>query len=246
MNHHNQTKELTTWFLNKPSYNSMPFNYINMSSSTAYTYIHVGKAHHFDETNYNQWKHCMKNYLYSISPDVWQVVCDGVDFSDEDGQPTSDQLQKIHSNDVLERIMNYEMNIQESNNIKNHYKGAATSKKQDIAFKATNKSKKKKKAIIKSPSEEDEDEKEYDEDGIALFIKKFIIKRRPFKEDRKEKPRSMMVCYNCGKNEYFIAQCTYERKEKDNEKKKKFDKCYKKDKKFTKKKSYGQANVGKE
>jgi hypothetical protein len=40
----------------------------------------------------------MKNYLYSISPKVWQVVCDGVDFSDEDEQPTSDQLQKIHRN----------------------------------------------------------------------------------------------------------------------------------------------------
>jgi hypothetical protein len=40
----------------------------------------------------------MKNYLYSISPEVWQVVCDGVDFSDEDEQPTSDQLQKIHRN----------------------------------------------------------------------------------------------------------------------------------------------------
>jgi dGTP triphosphohydrolase len=40
----------------------------------------------------------MKNYLYSISPEVWQVVCDGVDFSYEDEQPTSDQHQKIHHN----------------------------------------------------------------------------------------------------------------------------------------------------
>jgi hypothetical protein len=38
----------------------------------------------------------MKNYLYSISPEVWQVICDGVDFSDDDEQPTPDQLQKIH------------------------------------------------------------------------------------------------------------------------------------------------------
>jgi hypothetical protein len=29
----------------------------------------------------------MKNYLYSISPEVCQVVCDGVDFSDYDDQP---------------------------------------------------------------------------------------------------------------------------------------------------------------
>jgi hypothetical protein len=40
----------------------------------------------------------MKNYLYSIHPEVWQVVCDGVDFLDEDEQPTLDQLQKIHHN----------------------------------------------------------------------------------------------------------------------------------------------------
>jgi hypothetical protein len=34
----------------------------------------------------------MKNYLYSIAPEVYQVVCEGVDFPDEDEQPTSDQL----------------------------------------------------------------------------------------------------------------------------------------------------------
>jgi hypothetical protein len=51
------------------------------------------------------------------------------------------------------------------------------------------------------------------------------------------------VCYNCGKNEHFIAQCPYERKEEDNDKRKKFDKGYKKDKKYTKKKSYGHAHV---
>jgi hypothetical protein len=40
----------------------------------------------------------MKNYLYSISVEVWQVICDDVDFSDEDEEPTSNQLQQIHSN----------------------------------------------------------------------------------------------------------------------------------------------------
>jgi hypothetical protein len=55
--------------LDMPSYNSMSFNYNNMSSSTAYTSIPVGKAPRFDGTNYNQWKHCMKNYVYSISPE---------------------------------------------------------------------------------------------------------------------------------------------------------------------------------
>jgi hypothetical protein len=84
---------------------------------------------------------------------------------------------------------------------------------------------------------------------MALFIKKFnkfIKRRRPYKGDRKEKSRSKRACYNCGKNEYFIAQCPYERKEEDNDKKKKFDKGYKKDKKYTKKKPYDQAHVGQE
>jgi hypothetical protein len=150
--------------------------------------------------------------------------------------------------------MNHGMNIQEANNIKNLYKGISASKKQDIALKATNKSKKKK-TIIESPSEEeeeeeeDEDEKEYNEDEMALFIKKFdkfIKKRRPYMGDRREKSRSKMVCYNYDKNVHFIAQCPYERKEEDNEKKKKLDKGYKKDKKFTKKKPYGQTHVGQE
>jgi hypothetical protein len=56
--------------------------------------------------------------------------------------------------------------------------------------------------------------------------------------ERKEKPRSKSVCYNCGKNMHFIAQCPYERKEEVNDKRKKFDKGYKKDNKYTKK-SYG-------
>jgi hypothetical protein len=49
----------------KPSYNSMPFNYDNMPSTTAYTSIPVGKAPYFDGTCYNQWKHCMK-IIYTL------------------------------------------------------------------------------------------------------------------------------------------------------------------------------------
>jgi predicted RNase H-like nuclease (RuvC/YqgF family) len=56
---------------NKSSYNAMSFNYDNMSSSTAYTSVPIGKAPYFDGSNYNQWNHCMKNYLYSISPNIW-------------------------------------------------------------------------------------------------------------------------------------------------------------------------------
>jgi hypothetical protein len=54
----------------KFSYNAMSFNYNNMPSSMACTFVPVGKAPYFYRTNYNQWKHCMKSYLYSISPEV--------------------------------------------------------------------------------------------------------------------------------------------------------------------------------
>jgi hypothetical protein len=125
---------------------------------------------------------------------------------------------KITSNDILGRIMNHEMNIQEAKNIKNLYNDISTSKKQDIALKATNNSKKKK-VIIESPSEdeeeEDEVEKEYDEEVMALFIKKFnkfISKRRPYKGDRKEKPRLKRVCYNCSKNGRFMPNTHMRRK----------------------------------
>jgi hypothetical protein len=108
--------------------------------------------------------------------------------------------------------------------------------------------------LIESPSEEEEEEeedseREYDEDEMALFImkfNKFNKKRRSYKGERKEKPRSKRVCYNYDKNVHFIAQWPNERKEEDNDKRKKFDKGYKKDKKYTKKKPYGQAHVGQE
>jgi hypothetical protein len=96
---------------------------------------------------------------------------------------------RMTSDDVLRRIINHEMHIEETNHIKNLYNGVSISKKQDIALKASNKSKKKK-IMIKSQSREEENddddkyEKEYDEEEMALFIKKlnkFISKRRHFK-----------------------------------------------------------------
>jgi hypothetical protein len=51
-----------------------------MPSSTAYTSMPVSEAPYFDGVSYNQWKHCMKSYLYSISHKVWQVIYDSVDF----------------------------------------------------------------------------------------------------------------------------------------------------------------------
>jgi hypothetical protein len=91
---------------------------------------------------------------------------------------------KMIFDDVLERIMNHEMNIQVVNNIKNLYKCILTPKKQDITLKANKR--RKKKVLIESPSEEEEEDnkRKYDENEVVLFIKKFnkfIKKRRPCK-----------------------------------------------------------------
>jgi hypothetical protein len=101
----------------KTSYNIMSFNYNNMSSSITYTSVPIGKAPRFSGSNYNQWKHCMRNYLYSISPEVWQLVCDGVDFLDEDEQSTSDQLQKIHCNAQTISILTSSLDKEEFNRV---------------------------------------------------------------------------------------------------------------------------------
>jgi hypothetical protein len=101
----------------KSSYNAMSFNYNNMPSSTTYISVPVGKAPYFDGSNYNRWKYCMKNYLYSISLEVCQVVCDGVDFSEEDEQPTPDQLQKIHLNAQTITILTSSMDKEEFNRV---------------------------------------------------------------------------------------------------------------------------------
>jgi hypothetical protein len=101
----------------KTSYNSISFNENNLPRSTAYTSIPVGKAPYFDGTSYNQWKHCMKNYLYSISPEVWQVICDGVDFPDDDEQPTLNQLQKMHRNAQAISILTSSIDKEEFNRV---------------------------------------------------------------------------------------------------------------------------------
>jgi hypothetical protein len=59
----------------------------------------------------------MKNYLYSISPEVWQVVCDGVDFLEDYEEPTPEQLQKIHRNAQAITILNSSVDKEEFNQV---------------------------------------------------------------------------------------------------------------------------------
>jgi hypothetical protein len=131
-----------------------------------------------------------------------------------------------------------------------------SSKKQDIAFKATKKSKSKK-VVEESSSEEDDysndESTEYDPEEMALFIRRFsklISKQKFFKRNKKDKFKSKTnrTCYNIGKYGHYIANYPYKRREEDDDKKKKQkeeEKRYKKDKHY-KNKAYGEAHIGKE
>jgi hypothetical protein len=163
-------------------------------------------------------------------------------------------FKKMTPDDVLDKIINHEMLVEEAQHVNNLSKGITFSKKQDIAFKATKKSKSKK-VVEESSSEEeiddsDDESTEYDPEEMTLFIRRFsklMGKKKFFKGHKKEKFRSKTkrACYNCGMYGYYIANCPYERREEDDDKKKKKEKSYKKDKHY-KKKTYGEAHIGKE
>jgi hypothetical protein len=165
---------------------------------------------------------------------------------------------RMTSDDVLGRIINHEMYIEEANHIKNLYKGVITTKKQEIALKANKKSKNKQ-VMVESSSEEEEEEEEEDssecdaKEMAPLMRKsnKYMNKKKFSKGDKKSNTKSTTkrICYNCGKHGHFIANCPFERREDDDEKKK--SKFYKKDKGYKKsdksyKKSYGEAHIGQE
>jgi hypothetical protein len=87
------------------------------------------------------------------------------------------------SDDVLGRIMNHEMYIQEVNHVKNLSKDITTTRKQEITFKANKKSKNKQ-DVVESSSEEEEEEDSFecDDNDMDLFMKKFkkYIKKKKF------------------------------------------------------------------
>jgi hypothetical protein len=89
---------------------------------------------------------------------------------------------RMTSDDVLGRIMNHEMYIEEANHIKILYKGVATTKRQEIALKANKKSKNKEVVVENSSEEEEEDRSECDAEDMALFMRKFMkyMKKKKF------------------------------------------------------------------
>jgi hypothetical protein len=77
----------------KKSYNTTSFNYDNLTSCGAFTFVPIGKAPHFNGMDYNKWRYTMKMHLISLNPSVWKVVCIGVDFPNEDEKLGFEQLQ---------------------------------------------------------------------------------------------------------------------------------------------------------
>jgi hypothetical protein len=158
---------------------------------------------------------------------------------------------RMSSDDVLGWVMNYKIYIEEANHVKNVSKGVTTTRKQEIAFNANKKSKNKQMVVKSSSEEEEEDSSECDAEDMALFMKKFkkYIKKKKFSiGDKKFKSTTKRTCYNCGEHGHFIANCSFERRDDNNDKKKskpyKKDKGYKRSDKPYKKKSYGEAHIG--
>jgi hypothetical protein len=54
----------------KKSYNTTSFNYNNLPSSSTFTSVPVGKASHFDRTDYIKWRYSMKMHLISLNLSV--------------------------------------------------------------------------------------------------------------------------------------------------------------------------------
>jgi hypothetical protein len=130
---------------------------------------------------------------------------------------------RMSSDNVLGRIMNHEMYIEEANHVKNLSKGITMTRKQEIAFKANKKSKNNQVVVESSSEEEEEDSSECDAEDMALFMKKFkkYKKKKKFsKGDKKFKSTGKRTCYNCGKHGHFIANCLFERRDDDDDKKK--------------------------
>jgi hypothetical protein len=87
-------------------------------------------------------------------------------------------FKKMTPDDVLYKIINHDMLVEEVNHAKNLSKGITSSRKQDIALKASKKGKGKSKKVVKeSSSEEEEDDDdestEYHPNEMALFIRRF-------------------------------------------------------------------------
>ena len=80
---------------------------------------------------------------------------------------------KMTPNDVLGRIINHQMFIEDVIYVKNMAHSMEESKKQDVALKASKKSKSKQVMVENSSDEEDNESSDVESDDMALFIRRF-------------------------------------------------------------------------
>jgi hypothetical protein len=107
-------------------------------------------------------------------------------------------FKKMSPDDVLGKIINHEMLVEEAQHVKNLSKGIISSRKEDIAFKASKKSKSKRVIEERSSEEEGDDDSDdkstrYGPEEMALFIRRFsklMGKQKFFRGDKKDKFRS--------------------------------------------------------
>jgi hypothetical protein len=126
-------------------------------------------------------------------------------------------FKKMTPDDVLDEIINHGMLVEETQHVKNLFKGIISSRKQDIAFKAS------KKFVEESSSEEEDDDSDdesngYDLDEMVLFIRRFskmMSKQKFFKGDKNDKfgSKTKRACYNCDKYGQYITNYPHEHRE---------------------------------
>jgi hypothetical protein len=140
-------------------------------------------------------------------------------------------FKRMTPDDILERIINHEMLLEESNYVKNLSKSVSSSKKRDISFKARKKGKNQRVVVVVVEEEEEAREHEYDPKEMTLFItifSKLMNKQKIFKRDKKDKLRTKIkrVCYNYDKYSHFIVNCPYEHRYEDKYHKKDDDEAH--------------------
>jgi hypothetical protein len=115
-------------------------------------------------------------------------------------------------------------------------------KKKSAAFKASTSSKSKGKAK-KEASSEDEDTSDFDDEAMALLVRKmgkFMKKRGYDARTRRDHMKDhVRLCFECKSPDHIAANCPYKNDNEEDEKKKKKDKKKKKEKKMTFKKKKG-------
>jgi hypothetical protein len=106
--------------------------------------------------------------------------------------------------DVIDKFVSSELMVKDSKHIVNLEQGGASiPEAQPVAFNATEE-KEEPTPTKRVPI----DASKLDNEKMALIIKSFrqILKQKKGKE---YKPRSMRVCYRCGKSGHYIAKCPY-------------------------------------